>query len=113
MTDFEAIDFFRDDAVVEDPYPYFESLREQCPVLRERHHDVVMVTGYDEAIEVYNDTETFSSCNSVTGPFPGFPVPLVGDDVTDAHRSSTVTSCRSATRSRPRIRPRTPTSARY
>jgi cytochrome P450 len=82
VNDFEAIDFFRDDAVVADPYPYLESLREQCPVRQERHHDVVMVTGYDEAVEVYNDTETFSSCNSVTGPFPGFPVPLVGDDVT-------------------------------
>ena len=56
---------------------------------REPHHDVVMVTGYDEAIAVLHDTATFSSCNSVTGPFPGFPVPLVGDDVTaliDAHR---------------------------
>ena len=40
-----------------------------------------MVTGYDEAIAVYNDTDTFSSCNSPTGPFPGFPVALEGDDV--------------------------------
>ena len=56
---------------------------------REPHHDVVMVTGYDEAIAVYHDTATFSSCNSVTGPFPGFPVPLEGDDVSaliDEHR---------------------------
>ena len=30
---------------------------------------------------MYNDTETFSSCLSVSGPFPGFPVPLEGDDV--------------------------------
>ena len=30
---------------------------------------------------MYNDTDTFSSCNSPTGPFPGFPVPLEGDDV--------------------------------
>jgi cytochrome P450 len=81
VNNFEAIDFFRDDSVVADPYPYLEALREQCPVQRERHHDVVMVTGYDEAIEVYNDTETFSSCTAVTGPFPGFPVPLEGDDV--------------------------------
>ena len=42
-----------------------------------------MVTGYDEALKVYTDTATFSSCNSVTGPFPGFPVPLEGDDVSD------------------------------
>jgi cytochrome P450 family 150 subfamily A5 len=40
----------------------------------------MMVTGYDEAIAVYNDTDTFSSCNSPTGPFPGFPVPLEGAD---------------------------------
>jgi cytochrome P450 family 150 subfamily A5 len=79
--DFDGVDFFRDEALVVDPYPYFDHLREQCPVLREPHHDVVMVTGYDEAIAVYNDTATFSSCNSVTGPFPGFPVPLEGDDV--------------------------------
>ena len=81
MTDFDAIDFFRGDELVADPYPYFDWLREQCPVRREPHHDVMMVTGYDEAIAVYNDTATFSSCNSPTGPFPGFPVPLEGDDV--------------------------------
>jgi cytochrome P450 len=44
-----------------------------------------MVTGWDEAVQVYNDAETFSSVTSVTGPFPGFPVPLEGlskDEVT-------------------------------
>ncbi|HEX2737298.1 MAG TPA: cytochrome P450 [Acidimicrobiia bacterium] len=81
MTDYDAIDFFRGGELIADPYPYFEWLRAQCPVQRERHHGVMMVTGYDEAIAVYNDTDTFSSCNSPTGPFPGFPVPLEGDDV--------------------------------
>ncbi|HUI48522.1 MAG TPA: cytochrome P450 [Acidimicrobiia bacterium] len=87
--DFDRIDFFRDNDFVADPYPYYEHLRAQCPVQREPHHDVVMVTGYEEAIAVFHDTATFSSCNSVTGPFPGFPVPLVGDDVSaliDEHR---------------------------
>jgi cytochrome P450 family 150 subfamily A5 len=83
VNDVEATDYFRDDALVTDPYPYFDAVRGRCPVWRERNHDVMMVTGYDEAVEVYNDTETFSSCLSVTGPFPGFPVPLVGDDVTE------------------------------
>lgn len=81
--DFDEIDFFRDKTLVGDPYPYFDFLRGQCPVIREPHHDVVMVTGYDEAVAVYNDTATFSSCNAVTGPFPGFPVPIEGDDVTE------------------------------
>ena len=83
MKDLDAIDFFRDEHLVADPYPYFEALRGQCPVRREPHHDVMMVTGYDEALEVYNDPATFSSCISVTGPFPGFPVPLEGDDMTE------------------------------
>ena len=82
MSDWEAMDFFRDDALVADPYPYFDALREQGPVRREPHHGVMMVAGYDEAVEVFHDARTFSSCLSVTGPFPGFPVPLEGDDVT-------------------------------
>ena len=83
MSDFDGIDFFRGNELVADPYPYFDHLRSQCPVQREPHHGVVMVTGYEEAVSVYTDTATFSSCNAVTGPFPGFPVPLEGDDVSE------------------------------
>lgn len=83
VNDFEAMNFFRDDGLVADPYPYFEAMRGKCPVQRESHHDVVMVTGYDEAVHVLNDSEKFSSCLSVSGPFPGFPVPLEGDDVSE------------------------------
>ncbi len=81
--DYGAIDFFRGNELVSDPYPYFDWLRSRCPVEPESQFGVYMVTGYDEACVVYADNETFSSCNSVTGPFPGFPVPLVGDDVSD------------------------------
>ncbi|MCV7261092.1 cytochrome P450 [Mycobacterium shimoidei] len=81
--DVTAMDFFRDDRLLDNPYPYFEALRRQCPVLREPHHEVMMVTGWEEAVEVASNAETFSSCISVTGPFPGFPVPLTGDDVTE------------------------------
>ena len=83
MTDWTTIDFFSDEALVEDPYPYFEQLRAQCPVLALPHLGVVAVTGYDAAMEVYRDNATFSSCNSVVGPFAPFPVPLEGDDVSD------------------------------
>jgi cytochrome P450 len=78
-----GIDWFRDPRLVEDPYPYFNALRDKCPVEPEDHYGVTMVTGWEEAVSVYNDEKTFSSCLSVTGPFPGFPVPLEGDDVTD------------------------------
>lgn len=83
MTDVDEIDFFRSGAMLRDPYPYYEQLRSRCPVHREPHEGVVMITGYDEALAVYHDVSTFSSANSVTGPFPGFSVPLEGDDVTE------------------------------
>jgi cytochrome P450 family 150 subfamily A5 len=83
MDNYEAIDFFRDDAMIVDPYPYFEAIRTEGPAWREPHHNVVMITGYEEAMAVYSDTDSFSSCTSVTGPFPGFPVPLEGDDISD------------------------------
>ena len=83
MTDFDNIDFFRGDELIVDPYPYFDHLRDGCPVQREPRHGVMMVTGYAEAVSVYTDPVTFSSCTSVSGPFPGFPVALEGDDVSD------------------------------
>src|SRR5689334_7010149 len=77
----DEIDFFSDPSLVEDPYPYFEELRAACPVLPLPHLGVIAVTGYDEATEVYRDNATFSSCNSVIGPFATFPVELTGDDI--------------------------------
>jgi cytochrome P450 len=87
--DVDAVDFFTDNEVLHDPYDYLAAVRDECPVRREPHHDVVMITGYEEAVAVYNDNERFSSCTAVTGPFPGFPVPLEGDDISEliaAHR---------------------------
>jgi cytochrome P450 len=81
MTELDQVDFFTDPSLNEDPYAYYDALRAKCPVTPIPHHGVVAVTGYDEANEVYRDNETFSSCNSVIGPFATFPVPLEGDDV--------------------------------
>lgn len=81
MPDYDSMDFFSDGSLVEDPYPYFDHLRAQCPVLPTAHYGVVAVSGYEEATEIYLDPQEFSSCNSVIGPFATFPVPLEGDDV--------------------------------
>jgi cytochrome P450 len=83
MNDWSTIDYFTDESLVEDPYPYFDELRSECPVLPLPHLGVVAVSGYDEAWEIYRDTDTFSSCNSVIGPYATFPVPLEGDDVSE------------------------------
>ena len=93
--EFEKYDFFRSDHFLNDPYSYFDYLREQSPVLREPHHGVFMVTGYDEALEIYNDPDRFSSCMSTTGPFAGCPIPLEGrenediSELIEAHRDKT------------------------
>ena len=81
MADYDTVDFFADESLVEDPYPYYEHLRGTCPVLPTAHHGVVAVSGYEEASEIYLNPESFSSCNSVIGPFATFPVPLEGDDI--------------------------------
>ncbi len=83
MSDWKTIDFFTDDSLIEDPYPYFDDLRSVSPVLDLSHLGVVAVSGYDEIHEVYRNTADFSSCNSVVGPYAMFPVPLEGDDVSD------------------------------
>lgn len=90
-TDVAGEDYFRSGRLIRDPYPHWEALRAECPVVQEPHHGVFMVTGYDEALAVYHDQESFSSVNSVIGPFAQFPVTLEGDDLTDLieeHRSA-------------------------
>ncbi len=81
--EFEKYDFFRSDRFINDPYSYFDYLRAQSPVLREPHQGIFMVTGYDEALEIYNDPDRFSSCMSTTGPFAGNPIPLQGHENED------------------------------
>ncbi len=81
VNDPRTTNFFRDRSVQDDPYPYFDALRAMSPVWQEPHYGVYMVTGYDEAMAVYNDAVHFSSCNTVSGPFVKFSVPLEGDDV--------------------------------
>ena len=82
-TDFETVDFFRARPIYQNPYPYYEWLRDHGPVWREPKYGIVMVTGYDEAVSVYHDAKTFSNCNTIAGPFTKWPVPLEGDDISD------------------------------
>ena len=83
MTDFETVDFFTDETLVPNPYPYFDHLRSKCPVVQATPFNVLAVTGYDEALAVYKDP-AFSSCISVAGPFSGLPFGPDGhDDVSE------------------------------
>ena len=88
MKDFSEVNFFTDPALVANPYPYYEYLRAQCPVVHVPSSGVVAVTGYDELTEVYRDSATFSAVNSSLGPFP-LPFEVSGDDISqqiEVHR---------------------------
>jgi cytochrome P450 len=79
----KSVNFFKDVGVQADPYRYFDALRAESPIWQEPHYGVFMVTGYEQALAIYNDATNFSSCNAVSGPFVKFPEPFVGDDVGD------------------------------
>jgi cytochrome P450 len=89
VSDFESVDFFTEQSLLPDPYPYFDHLRAKCPIVHEPHQGVLAVTGHKEALTVYKDA-AFSACVSVAGPFSGLPFEPEGDDIGDLieqHRS--------------------------
>jgi cytochrome P450 family 150 subfamily A5 len=93
MTEFENVNFFTDRSIQDDPYPYFDWVRQQAPVWREPNYGMFMITGHPEAMAVYGDpasfpvnapaSGTYSSCNVVSGSFVKFSSPIEGDDVSD------------------------------
>ena len=90
-TNFEITDFFTDDSLFDDPYPYWEYIRtHKGPVWIDSRYNLAVVTGHEEEVEVLRDHATYSSCNAPTGPFPGLPVLVEGDDANpliEEHRS--------------------------
>ena len=80
MTDSSEADFFSDPLIAQDLPGYLAGLRSKCPVYQEPHQNVFMVTGYDEALDLFNQqVDTFSSCVAVTGPLPPLPFTPAGD----------------------------------
>jgi cytochrome P450 len=76
-------DYFTDHSVLLDPYRYFDEVRANGPVFRSKHHDVVIVTGHQEAVDVLRNTEDFSSTISTGGPVIPLPFEPQGADITD------------------------------
>ena len=83
MTDFTDVDYFGDESVATDTYPYFDFLLDGRPVWREPHHGVVLVAGHAEVLAVLRDSVSFSNANIVAGPNFRLPVEGATDDVTD------------------------------
>ncbi len=89
MSESDTSDFFSDPAVANDNPGYVKEMRGRCPVLREPHQGVFMVTGYDEAMEVLSTRSgSFSSAVAVTGPIPPLPFTPYGDDLREQIREN-------------------------
>ncbi|MDO0973412.1 cytochrome P450, partial [Mycolicibacterium frederiksbergense] len=73
MTDLATVNFFADPDVSQNPYEYWDYLREQGPVTREPHFGVYAVTGYQEVMAAFKDHESFSAVNAIGGPGPPPP----------------------------------------
>src|SRR5258708_31860205 len=80
-TDYDSVDYFTDPSLVPDPHPYFDHLRTKNPVSCPINNGVLAVTGWEAANAVYKDTENYSSCVAVAGPFTPMPFVPEGDDI--------------------------------
>lgn len=81
MENAETRDFFTDPELANDPYPWIEAMRAKCPVARETFHNTVVVTGFDEVVDVYSRPQDFSNVACVGGPLAGLPFHPEGDDI--------------------------------
>src|SRR5579862_8304065 len=79
MTDYDSSDYFTDAGILEDPFPFYEHLRSKCPIQPTGPLGMMAVTGCAEAIAIFRDVESFSACNTTSGPFLKLPPPLAGE----------------------------------
>lgn len=78
------VDFFSDPSIIRDSRKYFDAMRAQGPIVRETFHDTLMVTGYDEVLEILvNKDGIYSNACSILGPIPGLPFEPAGADITE------------------------------
>ena len=84
-------DFFSDPEVIDHPIEYFNAMRTKCPVAKEPYQGALMVTGYEEAMELLNVKDgTWSASVNVLGPLAVNFEPH-GDDISaqlDAARAT-------------------------
>jgi cytochrome P450 len=84
-------DFYSDPAIIADSRPFFDAMRAKGPIVRETYKNTLIVTGFDEALEILvNKDGAFSNASSIVGPIPGLPFEPLGSDITaqlDAHRA--------------------------
>lgn len=89
MTALENRDYFSDFDIAKQPYAFFEAVRAHGPVWQPEGRDYLIVTGFDEAVEVLNNNRDFSAIIGLAGAAAPLPFEPQGSDITaqiEAHR---------------------------
>jgi cytochrome P450 len=79
----EDSDFFTDYSVAKDPYPFFDAVRAHGPVWQPDGKDYLIVTGFDETVEILNNHQDFSAIIGLAGAAAPLPFEPEGSDITD------------------------------
>ena len=90
MERLEDRNYFSDYEILKDPYEFFEAVRKHGPVYQPVGKDYLIVTGFEEAVCVLNNTQDFSAVIGVAGAEADLPFEPHGQDITDqieAYRS--------------------------
>ncbi len=83
MLKLEDRDYFSDYDVARDPYAFFEAVRAHGPVFQPADKDYLIVTGFDETIEILNNHRDFSAIIGLAGAAAPLPFEPEGSDITD------------------------------
>jgi len=84
-------DYFSDHEVLKDPYAYFNAIRDQGPIYQPPGKDYLIVTGFDEALQVLRDHDVFSAIIGLQGAAAPLPFTPHGSDITaqiEEHRKA-------------------------
>ncbi len=90
MTALIERDYFTDYEILKDPYGFFEALREHGPIFQPPGRDYLVVTGFQEALEVLRNHDDFSAIIGLQGAAMPLPFTPHGSDITaqiEAHRN--------------------------
>ncbi|MET0364228.1 MAG: cytochrome P450 [Sphingobium sp.] len=89
MQALEERDYFSDYDILKDPYAFFEAVRSHGPIYQPPGRDYLIVTGFEETLEVLKNSADFSAIIGVQGASAPLPFEPSGSDISEqveAHR---------------------------
>ena len=82
MLKLEDRDYFSDSDIAIDPYGFFDAVRSHGPVYQPEGKDYLIVTGFDETIEILNNHRDYSAIIGLAGAAAPLPFEPEGGDIT-------------------------------